>query len=308
MTTPLSLRQTLLLAATFLTVAAPAWAEGFKAGPPWEGTIFRDGRGQVKSCAAAQKFDTGTTLSFALTRDKDFFLILQNTAIDLPKGERVSVGYSIDRGLAYTAQAYVVRDSVVVDLPTSPAVRDLLSNGAWLSVEGVERTEDFSLKGAAESLKALTACVEQTPAVAAKPQPPQPEPRQPAPPPVVAAAPPAPEPAPAALPPVQPEPARAEPPKPETADAAPAVGGVQVQVGTYVSENRAGAEWERLKKRMTPLFDSYEPLFVPQTRSTDGRVLTLVRLAGFANRDAASRFCEEVRAKGHPDCKPIMRP
>ncbi|WP_448188231.1 SPOR domain-containing protein [Azospirillum sp. sgz301742] len=288
---PSSLRRTLLLAAAFLTVAAPALAEGFKAGSPWEGTIFRDARGQVKSCVAAQKFDTGTTLSFALTREKDFFLILQNTPIDLPKGERLSVGYSIDHGLAYTAPAYMVRDSVVVDLPTGPAVRDLLSTGQWLSVEGVERTEDFSLKGVGESLKALAACVEQTPAVARAPEPP------PAP---VAAAPVAPPPAPiAATPPAEPAPATA---------ADPAVGGVQVQVGTYVSENRAGAEWKRLQKRMSPLFDAYEPLFVPQTRSTDGTVLTLVRLTGFADREAAAQFCQEVKAKGHPDCKPILRP
>lgn len=269
MTTPPSLRQTVLLAAAFLTVAAPAWAEGFKTGSLWEGTIFRDGRGQVKSCVAAQKFDTGTTLSFALTREKDFFLILRNTAIDLPKGERMSLGYAIDHGLAYTAQAYMVHDNVVMDLPNTPAVRDLLSSGTWLSVEGAERSEDFSLKGVAESLKALTVCLEQ-PAAVARPQQP-------------------------------------EPPTPATA-AVPAGGGGQVQVGTYVSENRAEAEWKRLQKRLAPLLDAYEPLFVPQTRSTDGAVLTLVRLAGFADRETATRFCAEVRAKGHPDCKPIMRP
>ena len=273
MSKPPSLRQSLVLAAALLTVAGPASAEGFKTGSLWEGTIFRDGRGQVKSCTAAQKFDTGTTLSFALTREKDLFLVMQNSAIDLPRGERVSVGYAIDHGLAYTAQAYVVRDSVVVDLPNTPTVRDLLSTGAWLSIEGVERNEDFSLKGVAESLKTLTTCVEQTPVA-------------------VPSAPTSPAPTPAA---------------PPLTATAPASGGVQVQVGTYVSEGRAGAEWERLKKRMSPLFDGHEPLFVPQTRSTDGTVLTLVRLSGFADRESATQFCAEVKAKGHPDCKPIMR-
>ncbi|PWC31585.1 hypothetical protein, partial [Azospirillum sp. TSO22-1] len=186
MTRP-SVRRALLLAAAFAALATPARAEGFRTGTAWEGSLFRDAKGQVKSCAAAQRFDTGTTLSFALTREKDLFLILQNSAIDLPKGERVPVAYAVDRGVAYTTQAFVVRDSVVIDLPNTPAVRDLLSGGSWLSVEGTERSEDFSLKGVAESLKTLTACIEQP--AAAKPAPPEPR--------VAAAPPPAPPPPPA---------------------------------------------------------------------------------------------------------------
>lgn len=337
MTTPRPFRQTLLLAAALATLAGPAWAEGFKTGSQWDGAIFRDAKGQVKSCAAVQKFDTGTTLSFALTRDKDLFLVLQNTAIDLPKGERVPIAYAIDRGLAYTTQAYVVRDSVVLDLPNTPAVRDLLSAGSMLSVEGAERTEEFSLKGVAESLKALATCLEQPqPVATAAAKPPQVEPPRPAAAPAPAPAPAAPPPAPPAVvaaappPPPAPPPAAAPAPPPEApaAEAAPpepkakaepapqptatqptaTPGGLQAQLGTYMSETRAGAEWGRLKKRVAPVLDSYEPIFVPQVRSTDGQTLTLVRVGPFASRDEASRFCDEVKAKGHPDCKPILRP
>ncbi|PWC41185.1 hypothetical protein TSO221_24335 [Azospirillum sp. TSO22-1] len=101
-----------------------------------------------------------------------------------------------------------------------------------------------------------------------------------------------------------PQPPAAEP----AAKAEPAAGGVQAQIGTYVSDARAAAEWERLKKRLSPVLDSYDPLYVPQTRSTDGRTLWLVRVGSFASRDEATRFCDEVKAKGHPDCKPILRP
>ncbi|WP_431856571.1 SPOR domain-containing protein [Azospirillum sp.] len=290
------MRRTLLLAAAVTALATPAWAEGFRTGTAWEGSLFRDAKGQVKSCAAAQRFDTGTTLSFALTREKDLFLVLQNSAIDLPKGERVPVAYAVDRGVAYTTQAFVVRDSVVIDLPNTPAVRDLLAGGSWLSIEGTERSEDFSLKGVAESLKALTACIEQ-PVAAAKPAPPEPR--------VAAAAPPPPPaPPPAATAPPPPAPVAAEP----VAKAESAAGGVQAQIGTYVSDTRAAAEWERLKKRLSPVLDSYDPLYVQQTRSTDGRTLWLVRVGSFADRDEATRFCDEVKAKGHPDCKPILRP
>ena len=301
MTTPHPLHRILLLSAAFLAVAAPAWAEGFKTGTQWEGSIFRDAKGLVKSCVASQTFDTGTTLSFALTRERDLFLILQNTAVDLPKGERVSIGYAIDHGVAYSTQAFVVRDTVVLDLPNTPSVRDLLSNGIWLSVEGVERTEDFALKGIAESLKTLIACVDQPATVARQ----QPEPKQPVS--RAAAVTPPPAPPPPAAPSTGVAPSALT--KADPAPSAPSAGGgVQAQLGTYISENRAGSEWERLKKRLTPMLDAYEPIFVPQVRSTDGRALTLVRVGSFANRDEAARFCDEVKAKGHPDCKPILRP
>jgi len=321
MTTP-TYCQTLVLAAALLAAAVPASAESFDTGSIWEGTAFRDGDGKLKSCAVGRKFQNGTTLSFAQTREQDFFVVLQNTTIDLPQGEKGVVRYSVDQGVGYTANAYLMRDNVVVDLPNTPAVKDLLVGGTWLSLEGVERHEEYSLKGVGESLKALAACMD-PPKVATRPDPKagvkeakEAKAPQPAPAPTPAAAPAVPaSPAPPAPPPAAPEvPAAAEPaPAPQapaaqasaTVATAPTPGGVHVQIGTYVSDTRAQSEFGRLKDRVRPLLDGYEPVFVPLTRSTDGRTLIVLRIAGLANREDAKRLCEELRAQNHQDCKPV---
>lgn len=246
-----------VLPVTVLLAAATAGAAGesFDAGTSWRGNIVRDGNGRVESCAVVREFDDDSVLSFALTRDRDFFLVVSNPRIRLPAGGAVTVRYMVDDGVAYQAPAEAMRQSVVVDLPDTGALRELLGNGNWLFLNELGDV-GYSLKGARQSLRAMADCVERLLAAEG--------------------------------------PAK---PGPAVAAGTPPVDGVQVELGTYDAETTAHTDWLHMKKVLGGLLDGREPLFVPRTRSKDGRAFTVLRLAGFADRDEAERFCKELQAK-----------
>ncbi len=129
----------------------------------------------------------------------------------------------------------------------------------------------------------------------------------------------------AAQPPARPTPAPAAPPatpsvvaQPATplappvpqasASAAPAsarpVGRVQVQLGALPTEEAARAEWNRLAARMPELFQGRSPQVVRLDRGEGQTPLFRLRTGGLADQDAATSFCEQVRARGGA-CVPI---
>lgn len=129
----------------------------------------------------------------------------------------------------------------------------------------------------------------------------------------------------AAQPPARPAPAPAAPPatssvvaQPATplappvpqasASAAPAparpVGRVQVQLGALPSEEAARAEWNRLAARMPELFQGRSPQVVRLDRGEGQTPLFRLRTGGLADQEAATSFCEQVRARGGA-CVPV---
>lgn len=250
-----------LLPAAIMLAAGTAVAAGetFDAGNAWKGNIVRDGNGQLESCAIIREFDDDSVLSFALTREHDFFMIVSNPRIRLPARGTTSVRYMVDDGVAYKAPAEAMRQSVVVDLPDNGALRELLGNGNWLYLNELGDV-GYSLKGAKQSLRAMADCVERQLAAETAP----------------------------------PVPAKAGP---VAATPAPVRTGVEVDLGTYDSEERARVDWLHMKKVLGGLLDGREPLFVTRTRTRDGRAFTALRVAGFAGRDAAARFCQAMQAK-----------
>ena len=157
--TPRFSRYLLPAAVMLATVMPAAAAETFDAGPAWKGSVVRDGSGQVESCAVVRDFDDDSVLSFALTRDRDFFLVVSNPRNRWPARGAMSVRYMVDDGVGYQAPAEAMRQSVVVDLPDSGALRELLSNGNWLFLNELGDV-GYSLKGARQSLRAMADCVE----------------------------------------------------------------------------------------------------------------------------------------------------
>ena len=99
------------------------------------------------------------------------------------------------------------------------------------------------------------------------------------------------------------------PPVPQaaaTATPAPArpLGRVQVQLGALPTEDAARAEWNRLAARMPELFQGRSPQVVRLDRGEGQTPLFRLRTGGLADQDAASSFCEQVRARGGA-CVPI---
>jgi hypothetical protein len=114
------------------------------------------------------------------------------------------------------------------------------------------------------------------------------EPAQTAPP-AQAAAPASPAPAPAAA-------QAAAPPR-------PAAGRVVVQLGALSSEEAARAEWARLNRLVPELLDGKSPQILRFER--EGRApLFRLRTGGLPDQDAASEFCEQVKAR-RGNCVPV---
>ena len=132
-----------------------------------------------------------------------------------------------------------------------------------------------------------------------------------APPPAPAAATPAPQTAPVAAPAAEaPAPANqaASVPQAPPASAAPAPvaerraarvepgGRKEVQLAALTTEAAARQEWDRLARRMPALLGPHHPIV---TRiEHDGHTLWRLRTGGFITDAEASRFCQQVRAKG----------
>jgi hypothetical protein len=250
---PFEFCRRLLPAAVMLAAATvPARGETFDAGTAWKGNIVRNGNGQLESCAVLRDFEDNSVLSFALTRDRDFFLVVGNPRFHLPEGETRTVRYRVDKGLVYEAPADMLRQSAIIDLPDADGTQDLLRHGDWLFLDGLGDDVGYALDGARQSLRAMSDCVAR--GLAAETAAP-----------VVAAA--------------------------------PAAGGAEVELGTYAAEPVAREDWQHMKKVLGGLLDGREPTFATRTRSKDGRAFTVVRIAGFAGRDEAMRFCKAMQAK-----------
>lgn len=257
----------LLPAAAMLVTATAAAAdqESFDAGVAWRGNVVRDAGDRFESCAVMRAYDDDSVLSFALTREHDFFMIVSNPRIRMPPGAAFSVRYTIDNGIVYQAPAEALRQSVVVDLPDNAALREMLGNGGWLFLNELGDV-GYSLQGAGLGLRALADCVERTLTAERMP------------------------------------PADATTARPGPATAVPqAAAGAAAELDTYDSEALARTDWQHMTKVMGSLFDGREPQFVTRTRSRDGRAFTVLRVAGFTDRDAATRFCTALKAKKR-DC------
>jgi hypothetical protein len=91
----------------------------------------------------------------------------------------------------------------------------------------------------------------------------------------------------------------ATPQAPAAAPAGPGPGSANAATVQFVavrSEAAARAEWTRMANRMPALLSGRQPSFTRISR--DGHVFWRLRTGGFAGRQAASRFCARVRAKG----------
>jgi cell division septation protein DedD len=112
--------------------------------------------------------------------------------------------------------------------------------------------------------------------------------------------------APAASPPTAaPQPAAA----PEATPAAEAArfatnGRVQVQLGALNSAEAARAEWDRLSRRAPELFQGRSPQILRLDRAEGQAPLFRLRTGGLQDQEAASQFCEQIRARGGA-CVPV---
>lgn len=261
------------------TPLSPVLAEEFDAGLLWSGSIVRDRTGRLESCAVVRMFDDDSVVTFALTRSRNFFLVVSNPAFRLPEGGKRMLAYRVDEGAAYPAPADLLARSVIIDLPDDDRTQALLHRGEWLFVQGLfDGGQDvealgYSLEGAGQSLPKLAGCVDAALAAEQRVAGATTGTTAPAgPPPVAGTADPAPVPA----------------AKPD---------GVTVDLSTFASEATARSDWEHMKTVFAPLLAGREPVFARRTRSSDGRVFTTVRIPGFADRDEAERFCKALAAR-----------
>jgi hypothetical protein len=125
----------------------------------------------------------------------------------------------------------------------------------------------------------------------------------------------APTPAPAVVAPVQPPVQAAAPGTTAPAVTAPAVtapavqaprpvGRVVVQLGALPTEEAARAEWERLSRLVPELFQGRSPQIQRLDRPDGQAPLFRLRTGGLADQEAATQFCEQVRAR-RGACVPI---
>lgn len=254
--------------------------------PVWETKAIRDARGRLESCAIVRAFDDASILSFALSRERDFFMVVSNPDLHLPSGWGGMAHYAVDDGLEFRAYAEAVGGSLIVDLPESAALQVMLGDGSWLYI-GELGDRGYALDGLKAGLRALGKCVDQAvvaeAGTTAKPKE------------TAAASEPA-KPAAASVP----APAPASTPAPaQTASApqAPSATAVEADLGTYDFEETARADWPHLQRRLSPLLNNREPVFRPRVRSRDGRVFYSLRVGGFPDRAAAERFCNAVAAR-----------
>lgn len=80
-----------------------------------------------------------------------------------------------------------------------------------------------------------------------------------------------------------------------------ASGSPLVQIGAFDSDAIANGEWSRISGRFSSLFAGKSP--VVQSTDRNGRTFYRLRVAGFASRDEARRFCAALLAEG-TDCYP----
>lgn len=74
------------------------------------------------------------------------------------------------------------------------------------------------------------------------------------------------------------------------------VGASLVQLGSFLEERLALAEWQRLKTRFGAFFRG--KTFTLQTATVSGRQRFRLRLSGFANDNETRRFCAAIIAEG----------
>jgi hypothetical protein len=85
----------------------------------------------------------------------------------------------------------------------------------------------------------------------------------------------------------------------------PMTGGrVQVQLGALVSEEAARAEWDRLSRRAPELFQGRTPQILRLDRGEGQTPLFRLRTGGLPDQEAATQFCEMIRARGGA-CMPV---
>ena len=82
-----------------------------------------------------------------------------------------------------------------------------------------------------------------------------------------------------------------------------ASGAALVQIGAFDSDAIAGAEWDRVSGRYSSLFAGKSP--VVQKHEAGGRTFWRLRVAGFAGRDDARKFCAALIEAGG-DCIPAV--
>lgn len=80
-----------------------------------------------------------------------------------------------------------------------------------------------------------------------------------------------------------------------------ASGSPLVQIGAFDSDAIANGEWGRISGRFSSLFAGKSPIV--QSTERNGRTFYRLRVAGFASRDDARRFCAALIAEG-TDCYP----
>lgn len=248
----------------------------------WETKTLRDPQGRLESCVAMREFDDSSILSFALSRDRDFFLLVSNPGLHLPSGWGGMAHYAVDDGLEFRAYAEAVGGSLIIDLPETAALQVMLSDGTWLYI-GELGDRGYALDGVKRALWSLAGCVDQALAAEAAPAA---KPKQAAASPAPAK--PMPAPAPTQLSARATPPASAEPPVPSAAEA---------DLGTYDFEETARADWPHLQKRFGPLLADREPILRQRIRSRDGRAFYSLRVGGFPDRAAAEQFCRALEAK-----------
>lgn len=278
-----------LLGLALAAGSGPALAAPAAEPPVWETKTIRDARGRLESCAIVRAFDDASILSFALSRERDFFMVVSNPDLHLPSGWGGMAHYAIDDGLEFRAYAEAVGGSLIVDLPESAALQVMLGDGSWLYI-GELGDRGYALDGLKVGLRSLGKCVDQAMAAeagaGAKPKETAaaPEPAKPA----------------AATTPV-PAQAQTSPPVPAAPTPAPpapsAAAVVEADLGTYDFEETARTDWPHLQRRLSPLLNNREPVIRPRIRSRDGRVFYSLRVGGFPDRAAAERFCNAVEAK-----------
>lgn len=96
--------------------------------------------------------------------------------------------------------------------------------------------------------------------------------------------------------------ARAEP-EARLEPAPVASGATLVQIGAFDSDAIASSEWSRVSGRYGSLFSGKAP--VVQKHQANGRTFYRLRVAGFASRDEARKFCAALIAAG-TDCIPAV--
>lgn len=82
-----------------------------------------------------------------------------------------------------------------------------------------------------------------------------------------------------------------------------ASGTALVQIGAFDSDAIAGSEWDRVSGRYSSLFAGKSP--VVQKHEAGGRTFWRLRVAGFAGRDDARKFCAALIEAGG-DCIPAV--